>query len=648
MMRTAAIGSAGAVRLVAAALVVSSLLLTPSYSSVPQGTGPMATHASVAPSLARMPGTPTAQVPNAPHLPSQACPVSLPLRSALGLGADHLSGPGSVPFGGAGGLSAHSVDPLAVPNNGFEYNVTAYRMPTTGMGTLLLSEQEEIAGVGGLASQDLLMGYISNSSFTGPGEVPFWAVVDNATGHIVNCGYTVSTPNAGATYPFQALYVANRTWEVLYHGNAFAGSDNITLNGTEATWTGSLGVVAYAAWNGTSPWVPSLISVPSSMHVRQGNRWYLPHPVAASWNGTALPSWGEAGTVQRGYLAPGALDVGTSVATVTNGTELWTSASPTPLTVSVSANATHVVGGSTVALTVTALASNVAIPGLNVSMTSNAVGGAFSPALPWRLNATGVARGNYTSPLVSSSTSVTLTAYVGNGQFQGSGSAPTLTVSPTSLTVSVLLSSFSVAPGGSVNVTVVVDHAGQGVEGVNLSFSASVGGGVFTPAAPWMTARGGFANGSYLAPAAPGPVALTFTVEFLGFSGSTTAHLNVTGSSSPTPSAWSETSVIVIDAVLAVVLLGLALAYLRARTPRTPESEEEIDEDWDDDISATKSAEEPPLLPDDTPSASEVEPAPVGGPTCPACDAPLGSEARRFCPKCGTPLSTAERGGPKT
>ena len=545
---------------------------------------------------------------------------------------------------GAGGLSAHSVDPKAVPNSGFEFNVTGFAMPLAGSGSFLLTEQEVVA------DQILAMGLFANSTLTGSGTIPFWAVIDNTTGHFISCGYTFNLPpTVGQNVPFQALNTGGRTWEVLYKGLPFGGSNNITMNGTQSTWTGGVGVVTLANWNGTA-WAPSLVQMPFTMRVLTASGWYLPHPVAATWNGTGPAAWGEAGTVQQGYLAPGALDLGTSVPVVTNGTLLWSSSAPTPLAVSVSTTSTSLVGGATTALSVRATAAGVPISGLSVVLSTSG-GGSFSPALPWATSPQGYANGSYRAPLVSSPASVQLSANVGNGLFQGTGQT-TVQVSPTIAVLTVTLSGTQVAPGALVNLTVSVKSGSQGIAGLNLTFVASVGGGGFSPAAPWVTDTNGVATGTYQAPQTSGPVEITFTLQSVGFSGSSTAWLNVTGGPSGSTSSGTNWGIVGVDVALALILLVLVALYARSRNPRPSGSSSRTPKGSAADEEEEPSEEEGPQAGGEggssfAPSSSqavvrrgsEARRDPSTAQQCPGCGASLHDVEGRFCPKCGAPLS---------
>lgn len=603
---------------VAAVVLFALLMVAPGVLSRSPGQSPTL----VRESPSGLPAPLTASRPSAS--PAVGCPITGLVPPSL----DHRR---SVVAGGTGGLSAHSVDPRAVPNTGFEFNVTGYAMPSGGSGSFLLTEQETVA------DQILAMGLFANSTLTATGTVPFWAVIDNSTGHFISCGYTFNAPpTPGQNVQFQALNIGGRTWEVLYRGQPFSGSNNITMNGTQSTWTGGVGVVTLANWNGTA-WAPSDLALPVSMRVLTQGGWYLAHPVAASWNGTAPPTWGEAGSAQRGYLAPGALDIGTSVPTVTNGTELWTSAAPTPLVVTMATGSTSLQGGGSSSLSVRALAAGVAIPGLSVALASSG-GGTFSPALPWNLSAQGYANGTYTAPLVSSPVSVVLSASVGNGQFQGTGQL-TVAVAPTVATVALTLSSSQVAEGGIVNVTVTVRAGTQGISGVNLSFTASVGGGAFSPIAPWVTDLNGAVKGSYVAPPTSGPVQLVFSIESVGFSGRAYAWLNVTGSGGGSPSSPWDGAAMAIDVALAAVLVVLVALYARARSHPSRR--------MGDAESAGSSAEAPgPAAGEEgvvrapAEDTASSERAPSTSRSCPGCGASLHEVDGRFCPRCGAPIAT--------
>lgn len=580
------------------------------------------------------PGTTGAHAPRpaGPHAPAGNCPVT-----SL---APRLARVGSSSPTEAGVYSAHSVDPSAVPNSGFEYNVTGYSLPATspeGNGTFELDEQESIA------DQILLMGFIGIENETGTAPYPFWAVLANQTGKVLNCGYLAAIPPPGAVLPFVAQNVGGRTWTVTYRGATFDGSNNITMNGTQATWTGGIGVVSVASWAGT-PWVPSVVTLPWTMRVFTSNGWYLPHPVASSWDGTVSPAWGEAGTAQEGYLAPGELQVGTSIAPVANGTELWTSAAPTPLAVTLNASSTALAGGEISEIVLRATADGVPIAGLGATVSASA-GGTFSPAVPWTTDAAGVAIGNFTAPLVSVLTTENLSATVGNGLYQGFATRE-LTVAPTTLLVSVSISRSVVGPSGLVNVTLRTMLGGVGVPGVNLTLSADVGGGAFSPLAPWVTGSRGYLNGTYEAPSATGAVRLFFQVEKTGYSGSATVWLNVSGPSVTSGSGTlSEEETVGAVAVVVVVLLAALLVSLRRRRAEPAVAPAPPNEEGSEAESPAETAEEEDSAPEE-PTAKVPAAEAKGPPTevvCAGCGRAREEGDGRFCPACGAPYQVSER-----
>ncbi len=630
-------------------LVLAMLLLT---FSVPGVTAPGSSVASALSATSPVGGPDHGEAPRVTASPSRAL-GSCPIPGLMAPLSHRTVGP-SAATAGTGGLSAHSVDPLAVPNSGFEFNLSGYSMPIVGSGSFLLTEQEVIA------DQILTMGLFANYSLTPSGPIPFWLVVDNTTGHFISCGYNTGPISQNESVSFQAVNTGNRTWEVLYQGALFPypGSNNITLNGSEATWTGGIGVVSLGTWTG-SPWVPSMVDLPLTMRVRTSANptapWYLPRPVVVSWNGTVPPAWGEAGAAQRGYLAPGALELGTSVPVVTNGTALWTTAAPTPLSVTLNATPGSVSGGATVAIALRAVAAGVPISGLTVYLGSTA-GGTFTPALPWTTDAQGKAQGNYSAPLVSSPQTTWINASVGNGLFQGSASSA-VQVSPTTLALTVSLSSTTAAPGGTVNVTLRVLHGSQGVPRVNVTFSASVGGGAFVPASPWVSDAQGEVLATYTVPSTPGEVVLSFSVAQTGYSGSAQAFLNVTGSSG-SGGAGSYLPMEEAGVVVVVLAFLIALLYLRGRASRRNIEDDEPAAAPAEGTRKTTVPGSKKASPSTKTSRAATEekgpkepeersPKPASAPgaepsskplACPACGASLVGVRRRFCPKCGAPL----------
>lgn len=630
-------------------LALAMLLLTFTVPSVPAPGAPAAVALSETSPMGTTDHGQALWAPADPSSPLGSCPIP-GLMAPL---SHRTLGP-SAPVAGTGGLSAHSVDPLAVPNSGFEFNLSGYSMPIVGSGSFLLTEQEVIA------DQILTMGLFANYSLTPSGPIPFWLVVDNSTGHFISCGYNTGPVTQNESVSFQAVNTGNRTWEILYQGSLFPypGSNNITLNGSVATWTGGIGVVSLGTWTG-SPWVPAMVDLPLTMRVRTSANptapWYLPRPVVVSWNGTVPPAWGEAGAAQRGYLAPGALELGTSVPVVTNGTALWTTSAPTPLSVTLNATPRSVSGGATVTLALRAVAAGVPISGLTVDLVSTA-GGTFSPALPWTTDAQGKAQGNYSAPLVSAAQTAWINASVGNGLFQGSASS-SVQISPTTLALTVSLSASTVAPGGTVNVTLKVLQGSQGVPRVNVTFSASVGGGAFVPASPWVSDAQGEVLATYTVPPTSGEVVLSFSVSQPGYSGSAQALLNVTGSSGSGGSG-SYLAVEEAGAVVVVLAVLIALLYLRGRAARRKFEDEEAATTPEEgtpgpaghgpkkagpstktSIAATeeKGRKEPEERSPEPSSASDGESSskPLA---CPACGVSLVGVHRRFCPKCGAPL----------
>lgn len=566
---------------------------------------------------------------------TSGCPIAsaAPLAHALGLS------PSAAPsYGEDGGLYAHSVDPQAVPNTGFTFNLTAYKLPVPAPNvndSFLLSEEEEIGDT------VLLMGFISVGQFA-PSLLPFWAVLSNVTKQFTTCGYEPYAPSPGTVVSFQAVHLWENDWEVLYRGSpiVYSGvpsSDNITLSYDQANFTGAIGVVTLANWTGNDPWLPAYANLTGAMEVLTSNGWYLPHPVVSTWNGsTGGPFWGEGGPLQLPFLAPGGLEIGVSVPVVANGTVLWDTAAPTPLLVSVTASPSHLSGGALSTITVEATATDhTPIAGLGV-LLSFAGGGSFAPAPPWTTNSAGIAVGNFTAPIVSALLNSSITAEVSSSLYQGTGSTPVV-VAPTTLTVTVTVQPGAVAEGGTVNVTARATLGGSPLRGptVDLDFAASVGGGAFSPLGAWVVNAQGYANGTYQAPHTAGTVVLTFTVSLTGYGGAGSVELNVTGSA---PSSKGTTLLEEeVGAGVAVVLVVLVLLALmkRGRSPSTDEGEDGVEAE-----KATPTAE----VPASSAKKSKSPTAEAAVQTCPGCGKEIALPDERFCPSCGAPVR--KRSGP--
>jgi hypothetical protein len=615
------------------ALAVLPLLLLTSLSATAQ---PVPVAPAHSPSPTTSPGSRSpagSPLPAPRSIASSGCSLLGSARSLEGRAV-----PGASTTGYAAGLSAHSVDPGAVPNQGFEFNLTGSLMPTppSGNASFLLTEEEVIG------STALVMGVISVSipvDHLSTEVTPFWASIDNTTDQFTACGADIGVEVLpGQVVNFQAVHLGGDYWEVLYRGLPFGNptsSANITLGGYAATWTGGISMVTLANWTGSTPWVPQYVNLTGALNVLLGSGgWYLAHPVYSGWNGSrGGPFWGEAGPSQLPYLAPGEMEIGSSVPVVANGTALWTTSAPTPIVVSVSAAPTDLSGGAPSSIVVHAAATDgVPLSGLGV-LLAYAGGGSFSPTLPWTTNAQGVAKGNFTAPIVSTPLSGALTAEVSSTSYEGSGSV-NITVAPTTLSVAIVLSPKSVEEAGTVNVSVRATLGALPLRGptIDLDVSASVGGGAFSPVGEWSANPAGYANGSYTAPHAPGAVVLSFEVALTGYNGTGTAWINVTGASTAsgsTPSTEEEIGGGV--AVVLVVVLVAALALGRRRSPPSVEGPASAPE--------ASMPEEPGTPSPETPAGKPEVAETSAPPTCPGCGREVEPEEGRFCKACGSPLA---------
>jgi hypothetical protein len=538
-------------------------------------------------------------------------------RSALSTGCP-LSGftlPSGGSFNGSGGaLAAQNLDPAAVPNRGFTMNVTMFDLPAIPTTTAFFAlGSEEVIG-----NDLLLMGLVAVSNLTGPYPLPFWGLVDNATGAVVNCGLDSYSASPGTLMAFAAEQVSQDNWTVTLNGAPFAGSSLLDLGAPQATWTGGLSVVSLAGYTG-SPWLPEKASLPAALTVRTLTQpRHLPSPVSAFWEGHNATGWGEAGEAQNSSLPLGALEVGSALPFVPNGTVLWRGTPSVPVSVSLAVSPGSTPGGGRVNVSARVTENGAPRSGLNLSFTSSG-GGSFSAGSP--TDADGYSNVTFLSPPVSANTTLTLNASVTSNGYAGGASASLLVLpsAPIALHVEIQVTpSTSGAPGTLVTLLVtVVEPLTSGelpVPGLVLALSASRAGGAFSPSSPWTTNATGQAVGTYALPVATGAVNIAVTVVSYGYQGSGQVTISVVNPSSPSGTGIPGWGWGVIALVLAVAVVAGVLWTRRRGSKVEPQK-------------GSRTGDEG---------------------SCPACGKPLPEPRPPFCPACGVPLGSSRAGpGPK-
>ncbi|MCI4339951.1 MAG: hypothetical protein L3J73_01595, partial [Thermoplasmata archaeon] len=496
--------------------------------------------------------------PAAPTTSPAAAPVP-PLGALRELGRL----PSALPLpevGAQGRLIVGTSDIFAVPNDGLRVNLTPFSEPPLGTDASFQAGVEET--IGGF---DAVFGLFENTA-TAP--IPFFTVFSNTTDQTVHLAYW---PNATtlpeSTYDFELTRTNGTVWELqvnhaIFGGNATAGQ--FDFGATSSTWLGGLGFSEIALYPTTSS-APSMFSVPLAMAVHQASGWYLPVEAHATFTNSGGPAWGIEGRLQHPSLPPGSLVSGTSVASVPNGTVLWTGG---PIGVSVAvAVPSDAPGFSNIAGSVSVTTSTGApIPGATVFL-SDQLGGSFTPS---SIVTGGAGGGSFAfgTPNVTQSGTDNVRALVTTFGFTGVAETTVALTPARQVFVRALATGPAVAPGTALDLSFVAqDAGGLAVAGIGLSFGTSAGRLLQNYG---VTASDGTVTTTLIAPNASGALTVRAIVSGGGIWGGTSVNVTVR---SPAPSLLSPL-VVALSGIAVAVLAALAAVMVfrrrRARRPPVP------------------------------------------------------------------------------
>lgn len=463
--------------------------------------------------------------------------------------------------GGQGRVLVNTTDASSVPNDGLRVNLTDFPPSTLPADSSFQASVEE--GIGGFLA---VFGIFEN---TGTEPTAFFSVFTNQTNQNVRLGYWTSLALVpGEAYDFELVRANGTNWTLtvnraLFGGNASAAS--FDFGAVEATWLSSIGYSEVAIYSTTST-VPASLSVPLAFAVLRPSGWYLPDAAAASYVGSGGAQWGVQGRLQRGTLAPGELETGSTIGNVTTGTLLWTGGI-VPVSVSIApASPSGVATVPTqVSLGVHTL-SGAPIPSVPVYL-SDALNGTFVPSTVVT-DPTGAGSSLFETPNVSRVQPDLLRATVTIFGYSGSTSTTYGLTPPRQVVLTADPPSPTVSPGGRVAVTFLASNRTGGVEpAVQLTFVVeSTTGAPTTEPTFGSTGPDGRLTVTVVAASATGSIVLSARVVQVGAWGH--ANVSIPVRSAP-PSIWAQYSTALLEGALAIAIAALAAALiLRSRRGR--------------------------------------------------------------------------------
>jgi hypothetical protein len=479
----------------------------------------------------------------------------------------------------------NSSDPAMADISGISAQITTFSMPAFhGNGTAGIEVSIDITTRG----QTISVGLEANSTVN-HGAVEFFASVINATSHNVTSAQLGSSPAVGSLAYLEIAPTAGNTW-------ACYAENQVLLNTSIPSSNGSLQVDTsiLTGWS-NSPWVPQDMFMPQALDVRTPSGWYIPHPAYAEWAGLPIPSFPKfsfVGANQDLSLAPGEFEAGTNVSSPTNGTSLVTLWSTTPAkhaTLYGFVAPAEVTGGKNVTVSWQATSDGSPLDGVRVAFWSS-LGGLVGGAVT---NAAGWANSTYPTPVVTQPAVMFLNASIENGTYIGFSNISLLVFPARAIQLTVTLTPHVVqgAPAGMVEIVASVTQSGSPMGGVVLLPQANIGGGVFSPYAPWVTNNAGYVYANYTVPSIYGNVTVWANVSGIGYAGSGNVTLVVNVGHAPSNTSSSNTLwPYELGAVLAAVIVIIAMVALAARR-RASQAEEEEDEKPAEKSSSEKDAD---------------------------------------------------------
>ncbi|HEY6238666.1 MAG TPA: Ig-like domain-containing protein [Thermoplasmata archaeon] len=462
---------------------------------------------------------------------------------------------------GQGRLLIVSTDPSAMPNDGLRTNLTAY--PPTSFSADSSYQEGVSETIGGF---DAVFGLFQNFFYP---PVPFFSVFSNTTDATVHLAYwTNVTLITGQSYDFELSPSNGTVWTLTVNGAPFGGNESLAdfdFGAVTSTWLGGLSFSEIALYPSATT-APLVASASLVMAVHHASGWYLPTEGEGRFSGTAGAEWGVEGRLQHPSLAPGAVETGTSIAAVPNGTVLWTGG-PIPVSVSLSVPSTAVGAGAASALARITDVRGLPIPGAAVYF-SDQLDGRFTPASVLT-NSTGEALAFFETPNVSANASDLVVATVTTFGFGGfAGRAVALTPAQ-QLFIALVGGATEVLPGSAVLLTFrVSDGTGASAAGVYVAFTTDFGS-ISPSLAP--TDADGRVGATVVTPTTGATVTLRVVVAASGVWGFTVVEL---GTHPTAPSFWATYGAYVgavgVLALVGLVAVGWVVRRRRSRQVLPP------------------------------------------------------------------------------
>lgn len=484
---------------------------------------------------------------------------SLPTSRAGSVPA-HTGVPGiKSPFAGA--YLINTTDPNVWPNSGAAMNITQFSLPPyqgKGFASFQVAVDELVN------STDLIaVGLEANWTLGGSTAYPFAAVLSIVTDQLI----TFSTGNpvpVGSLVQVRMTGGSNGVWTASVNGlpilNYSAGVQNVsTPSDTFVTVTSS---------SQDGAWLPQEILLPDTLEVLNSTHWYRPQNAFASWVGNGTAPLNISGEVQNSSLFSGEFMAGTSFASIYRGAqliELWNRTPILDAQVSGAVAPTPLVSGTVTNVSWRVTSQGRVLPGVCVSYWSN-LGGAPGTSVT---DVEGYANSTYPVPRVTGAATFELTSMVLNDSVFGSGnlSAKVLPSGTETLTISLHDHVQTNGTARVIALAIEVMSGGKPAAGVTLLPSASIGGGSFSPYAPWVTDSNGMTYGNYTAPENATEVTLWVNASGLLYSGSAAMHFvlgNVSGNVSAPPSDETQWLVIAIGlGIVAGILFNVGIWFRR-------------------------------------------------------------------------------------
>ncbi len=517
--------------------------------------GTLALLASVAALL--LVGTAAAQ-PAAPAGPAVATGLA---HRTLPLPAARAPGPRLLPAGPSTGqveLRADAHDPISVPNEGAEMNVTGFSPPT-----LPANSTFQVSLIDVIGPYQAVFGIFMNSTSA---PIAFYALYGNLTDKLDRLVYWSNLPlYPGQGYLFAVTHVTSGLWQFTLNGVPFDDSipeSTVNLNATASTWSTGL---SYAVSTVTaSTFTPATVVATVALATLRPSGWYLPRVAVATTVGSLGTSWGIEGNLQHPSLPPGEVVTGPAIAPIATGAELW-NGSAQPIVVAITLASATVPANGLVGLSVTATRpTGEPVPGAYLQLLDSA-GSSFEPSTV-ETGPGGNASAVLLAPNASAEISDTVTARSSLLGFYGSGSAR-LNITAVVHVLLVAPGEVTVAPSATVGIDFrSTDATGRALGGIPLALSVNASALVAPPTA--VTDASGLLSARVQAPSTPTTLLLLANVVGAGYWGGAQVVIHVVP---PTP-PWIDRAgpYLAYGAIAALAAVAILLVVRRARVPPQP------------------------------------------------------------------------------